>query len=283
VARLIAPKLSQSFGRPVLVENRPEANGQIAVGIVARSAPDGYTLLIDASSFAMNPSLYPDLPYDQVRALMPITLLARFPGLLMVTPSLPVSSVRDLVALAKARPGQIAFASPGNGSAEHLYVALFQQRADIDMAHVLYGDGVAAMAGVATGQVQVLFAGVTSGWQQVRTGKLKALAITGSARAPNLPDVPTVTEGGVPGYEVYEWNAIFAPAETLPPIILRLNADIAAALKQANVKERIAALNGEIVASTPEETAHYLTAQMRLWAKIVKATGISKTAGAGSK
>ncbi len=274
MARLIAPKLSLSLGQPVLVENRPGATGQIAADLVAKSAPDGYTLMLDASSYAVNPSIYASLPYDPAKAFAPITVLARFPNMLVVSPSFPAASVQDLIAMAKAKPGEIAFASSGNGSAQHLAAELFRQRAGIDMVHVPYKGGALAMTDVMAGQVPVFFANMASGLQHVKAGKLRALAVTGSVRSASLPDLPTLTEAGVPGAEVYEWNAVLAPAGTAEAVIKRLYAEIANSLQQPDVKERITALGREIVASTPDETTRYLRTQMELWSKIVKIAGI---------
>ena len=274
MARLVSPKVSQSVGQSVLVENRPGATGQIAADLVAKSAPDGYTLMLDASSFVVNPSIYPSLPYDPEKAFAPITLLARFPNMLVVTPSFAAKSVADLVAMARAKPGQIAFASSGNGSAQHLAAELFRQRAGIDMVHVPYKGGALAMTDVMAGQVPVFFANMASGLQHVKSGRLRALAVTGGARSASLPDTPTLAEAGVTGAEVYEWNAVFAPAGTPTGIVRRLHGEIASALRQADVSERITALGGEIVASSPEDTARYLKEQTALWSRIVKTAGI---------
>ncbi|MCX7141874.1 MAG: tripartite tricarboxylate transporter substrate binding protein [Proteobacteria bacterium] len=270
MARLIAAKLSESLGQPVVVENRPGASGQIGADAVARAAPDGYTLMLDASSYAVNPSLYPKLPYDPQKAFAPITLLAQFPNMLVVTPSFPVNSVKDLVAMAKAKPGTISYASSGNGSAQHLAAELFKQQAGVDIMHVPYKGGGPAMTDVMAGQVPVFFANMASGLGHVKGGKLKALAATGSKRSPNMPELPTLAESGVPGYEVYEWNAVFAPAGTPPAIVNLLYEHIAKALALKDVRERIDALGGEIVASNPRDTEKFLVAQMAKWSKVVK-------------
>ncbi len=270
MARLIAAKLTQSLGQPVVVENRPGASGQIGAEAVARSAPDGYTLMLDASSYAVNPSLYPKLPYDPNKAFAPISLLAQFPNMLVVTPSFPAASVKELVAMAKAKPGVISYASSGNGSAQHLAAELFKQQAGIDIMHVPYKGGGPAMTDVMAGQVPVFFANMASGSGHVKGGKLKALAMTGSKRSPNMPDLPTMAESGVPAYEVYEWNAVFAPAGTPPAIVNQLHEHIAKALALKDVRERIDALGGEIVASNPRDTETFLGAQMAKWARVVK-------------
>jgi len=270
MARLIAAKLSQSLGQPVVVENRPGASGQIGADAVAKAAPDGYTLMLDASSYAVNPSLYPKLPYDPHKAFAAITLLARFPNMLVVTPSFPATSVKELVAMAKAKPGTISYASSGNGSAQHLAAELFKQKTGVDMMHVPYKGGGPAMTDVMAGQVPVFFANMASGLGHVKGGKLRALASTGSQRSPNMPNLPTMSESGVPGYEMYEWNAVFAPAGTPPAIIDKLYEHIARALALKDVHDRIDALGGEIVASNPHDTEQFLDTQMAQWAKVVK-------------
>ncbi len=270
MARLMAAKLTESLGQPVVVENRPGASGQIGADAVARAAPDGYTLMLDASSYSVNPSLYPKLPYDPNKAFAPITLLAQFPNMLVVTPSFPANSVKELVAMAKAKPGTISYASSGNGSAQHLAAELFKQQAGIDIMHVPYKGGGPALTDVMAGQVPVFFANMASGLGHVKGGKLKALAMTGSKRSPSMPDLPTMAESGVPAYEVYEWNAVFAPAGTPPQIVNQLYEHIAKALALKDVRERIDALGGEIVASNPRDTEKFLGAQIAKWAKVVK-------------
>jgi tripartite-type tricarboxylate transporter receptor subunit TctC len=270
MARLIAPRLGELLGQPVVVENKPGASGQIAAEMVAKSAPDGYTLMLDASSYVVNPSLFAKLPYDPLKAFAPITLLAQFPNMAVVSPNFPANSVKELIAMAKAKPGSISFASSGNGSAQHLAAELFALQAGIDMVHGPYKGGSPALTDVIAGQIPLFFANMASGLPHVKSGKLKALASTGSHRSPNVPDLPTVAESGLPGYEAYEWNAVFAPAGTPPAIIARLHDEIAKVLARADVRERIAQLGGEIVASTPQETDQYLRAQMVKWAKVVK-------------
>jgi tripartite-type tricarboxylate transporter receptor subunit TctC len=270
MARLISPRLGEFLGQLVVVENKPGATGQIAAELVAKSPPDGYTLMLDASSYVVNPSLFAKLPYDPLKAFAPITQLAQFPNMVVVSPNFPVGSVKELIAMAKAKPGSISFASSGNGSAQHLAAELFRLQAGLDMVHVPYKGGSQAMTDVMAGQIPLFFANMASGLPHVKSGKLKALASTGSHRSPNMPDLPTVAESGVPGYETYEWNAVFAPAGTPPAIINRLYEDIAKVLATAEVRERISQLGGEIVASSPQDTDKYLRAQMTKWAKVVK-------------
>lgn len=274
MARLISPKLSEALGQPVLVENRGGASGTIAGDLVAKAAPDGYTVMLDAANHAVNPSLLAKLPYDPARAFAPVTLLALFPNVVVVHPANPVSSIRELIEKIKAEPGKIAFASSGNGSAQHLAAELFRQRAGLDMVHVPYKGGGPALIDVMGGQVPLYFGNMASALPHVRNGKLKALAITGSRRSAAAPDLPTVAESGMPGYQVYEWNAIFAPAGTPPAIINRLQSEIAKLVKIPEVRERMLALGGEIVASSPADLGAWVREQTASWAKVVRAGNI---------
>ena len=270
MARLVAPKMSELLGQPVVVENKPGASGQIGATEVARSAPDGYTLLLDASSYSVNPSLYATLPYEPTKAFKPIAVLALFPNVLVVTPGFAVHDVKELIALAKAKPGTIAFASSGNGSAQHLSAELFRQKAGIEMTHVPYKGGAPAMNDVMGGQVPVFFANMASSLPQIRAGKLRALAITGAKRSPALPDLPTMAEAGVPGYEVYEWNAIFVPAATPPAVVARLADAIAKATQSPEFRDRVSSLGGELTGYGPAEADRFVRQQMDLWGKVVR-------------
>ena len=270
MARLVAPKMSELLGQPVVVENKPGASGQIGATEVARAAPDGYTLLLDASSYSVNPSLYATLPYDPTKAFKPIAVLALFPNVLVVTPSFPVHDVKGLIAQAKAKPGTIAFASSGNGSAQHLSAELFRQKAGVEMTHVPYKGGAPAMNDVMGGQVPVFFANMASSLPQIRAGKLRALAITGAKRSPALPELPTMAEAGVPGYEVYEWNAIFVPAATPPAVVSRLADAIAKATQSPEFRDRVSSLGGELTGYGPAEADRFVRQQMDLWGKVVR-------------
>jgi tripartite-type tricarboxylate transporter receptor subunit TctC len=274
MARLLAPKMALHLGQPVVVENKPGASGQIGAAEVARAAPDGYTLMLDASSYSVNPSLYAKLPYDPAKAFAPIALIALFPNMLVVTPDFPPRDVKELIALAKAKPGTIAFASSGNGSAQHLSGELFRQKAAVDITHVPYKGGGPALNDVMGGQVPVFFANMASGLAHVKGGKLRALAITGARRSAALPNAPTMAEAGVPGYEVYEWNAIFAPAGTPAPVMAKIAESIAKALQDAELRERIASLGGEIAAYGPADTERFVREQTELWGKVVRAGNI---------
>jgi tripartite-type tricarboxylate transporter receptor subunit TctC len=274
MARLIAPKMAETLGQPVVVENKPGASGQIGAGEVARAAPDGYTLGLDAANHAVNPSLFPKLPYDPEKAFHPISLLVQFPNVLVVTPSFAARNVQELIAMAKARPGTIAFASSGNGSAQHLAGELFRQKANVDITHVPYKGGGPALNDVIGGQVPVFFANMASGLPHVKGGRLRALAITGAQRSPALPEAPTMAEAGLAGYKVYEWNAVLAPAGTPAPIVARLAEAIGKALQAPDVRERVASLGGEIAALGPAETARFIREQTELWGRVVRAANI---------
>jgi len=274
MARLIAPRMAETLGQPVVVENKPGASGQIAAGEVARAPADGYTLLFDASNYAVNPALFPSLPYDPAKAFKPIAVLALFPNVLVVTPSFEARDVAGLVAAAKSRPGTIAFASSGNGSAQHLSGELFRQKAGVDITHVPYKGGGPALNDVMGGQVPIFFANMASSLQQVKGGKLRALAITGARRSPALPEAPTMQEAGVPGYEVYEWNAIFAPAATPGPVVAKIADAAAKAMQAAEFRERVTALGGEIAAYGPVESDRFIREQTELWGRVVRAANI---------
>lgn len=274
MARLVAPKMAAVLGQPVVVENKAGASGQIGAAEVARAAPDGHTLMLDASSFAVNPSLYPKLPYDSAKAFTPLAVLALYPNVLVVTPSFAPKNAQELVALAKAKPGTVAFASSGNGSAQHLAGELFRARTGVDMTHIPYKGGGPAMNDVIGGQVPVFFANIASGLGHIKGGKLRPLAVTGAKRSSALPDVPTMAEAGVPSYEVYEWNAIFAPAGTPAPVVARLAEAIDKAMQSPEIRERVATLGGEIAGYGPKEADAFVREQTELWAKVIRLANI---------
>jgi tripartite-type tricarboxylate transporter receptor subunit TctC len=274
MARLISPKLSEALGQPVLVENRGGASGTIAAEQVAKSPPDGYTLMLDATAYAVNPSLYSKLPYDPDKAFAPVTLLVLFPNIVVVHPAFPASSIEELIRKIKSEPGKIAFASSGNGSAQHLAAELFRQRAGLDMVHVPYKGGGPALIDVMGGQVPVYFGNMASALPHVKSGKLKALAVTSAKRSPAAPELPTVAESGMPGYQVYEWNAIFAPAGTPGAVINRLQSEISKVVRIPEVRDRMLALGGEIVASSPAELGAWVREQSASWSRVVRAANI---------
>jgi tripartite-type tricarboxylate transporter receptor subunit TctC len=275
MARLIAPHMGQALGQTVVVDNKPGASGQIAAAQVARATPDGSQLLLDASSFAVNPSLFSRLPYDTATAFAPLAVLATFPNVLVCTPSYEAKSVRDVIRAAKAKPGQIAYASSGNGSAQHLAGALFEQRAEVSLVHVPYKGGGPALNDVMAGQVPLFFANVASSLGQIQAGKLRPLAVTSLRRARALPDVPTMEEAGVSRYEVLEWNPVLAPAATPAAVRQRLASAIAKAMAEPEVLGRVRALSGELFAGGPEQAADFLKKQQALWARLVRERKIS--------
>jgi tripartite-type tricarboxylate transporter receptor subunit TctC len=275
MARLIGPKMSEALGQPVVVENKAGASGQIAAIEVLHSAADGYTLLFDASSFAVNPSLYAKLPYDPAKAFVPIAVVALFPNVLVVTPTFAPKDVKGLIALAKAHPGEIAFASSGNGSAQHLSAELFEEKAGIEMTHVPYKGGGPALNDVVGGQVPIYFANMASGLPFVKSGRLRALAVTSATRSATLPDVPTIAESGLAGYEVYEWNAIFAPAGTPAPVIAKLAGAIAHAMGSPLVRQRVAELGGEAPGYGPAQASRFVREQAELWGRVVREAHIT--------
>jgi tripartite-type tricarboxylate transporter receptor subunit TctC len=275
MARLLAPKMGEVLGQTVIVENKPGASGQIGAMEVLHAAHDGHTLLFDASSFAVNPSLYASLPYDPMKQFKPITVIALFPNMLVVNPSFPAKSVKDLIAMAKEKPGTLAFASSGNGSAQHLAGELFKQKAGVDLTHVPYKGGGPALNDVMGGQIPMYFANMASGLPHVKAGKLRALAITGSKRSPALPDVPTIAETGLPGYEVYEWNAIFAPTGTPAPVIAKISDAVQEAMREPRFRERLVLLGGEPAGYDPDAAARFVHDQAVLWGKVVREAHIT--------
>jgi len=275
MARLIAPKLGEALGQPIVIENKPGASGQIGAAAVAKAAPDGYTLMLDASSFAVNPALFSKLPYDSDKAFKPIGVIALFPNVLLVNPAVPAASVKELVTQAKLKKNALAYVSSGNGSAQHLAGAMFESAAGVDMLHVPYKGGAPALNDVIGGQVPVFFGNLASTLQHVQAGKLKPLAVTSARRSPILPTVPTMAEAGVAGYEVYEWNVLFAPAGTPEGIVSKLASALQKTLDAPDVKARIAQLGGEIQTAKPDAAQQFVRQQTTLWAKLVRERGIS--------
>lgn len=274
MARTIAPRLEAALGQTVVVENKAGASGQLAAGHVARAAADGSVLLLDASSFAVNPSLFPKLPYDSATAFTPLAVLATFPNVLVCTPSFEAKNVKDVIRLAKAKP--LNYASSGNGSAQHLAGALFEQRAGVDLTHVAYRGGGPAMNDVMGGQVPLFFANVASSLGHIKAGKLRPLAVTSALRARSLPDVPTMAEAGVSGYEVLEWNPILAPAGLPADAKAMLVAGIRKALEDAEVLGRIRQLGGDVFADASQQSAgKFIATQQALWAKVIKERNIT--------
>lgn len=273
MARLIGPKLAEALGQPVIVDNKPGGSGTIAAQQVARAAPDGTTLLLDASNFAVNPALFQKLPYDSEKSFVPIAVLAQFPKVLVCTPSFEAKTVADVLKLARAKPRNLAYASSGNGSAQHLAGALFEQLAKVELTHVPYRGGGPALNDVMGGQVPLFFANVASSLGQIQAGRLRPLAVTAATRCRALPDVPTMAQAGVPGHEVLEWNPILAPAGIAPAVRDKLTAAVARAMADAEVLGRIRALGGDVFTGDPVQ---FLKAQQSLWARVIKERGITR-------
>ena len=270
VARVIAPKLATRLGQPVVVDNRAGAGGAIGGDVVAKSPADGYTMLLDASNHAQNPALRSKMPFDTLRDLASVSLLVKVPNVLVVNPATSIHSVKDLIAQAKAKPGQIDYASSGNGSAQHLAAELFSSMAGVSINHVAYKGGGPALTDVMAGQVPVFFASLASSLPYIQGGKLRAVAVTGKARSPVLPQLPTVAESGLPGYEVYEWNGVFVPAATPAPVVERLSKELAAVLKEPDVRTRLEAMGAEVVGSSPAELDAFRRAELAKWSKLAK-------------
>ena len=272
-ARVISTKLSDALGQSVLVENRAGAGGNIAAEAVAKAAPDGYTLLMGSEIIAINTSLYSKIGYDPVKDLAPITLVGTVPNILIVHPGLPVNSVNDLIALAKKTPGKISFASTGQGTSTHLSSELFKLMANVDMLHIPYKGGPPAIADLISGQVNMMFINMPTGITHVRSGKAKIIAVSSIKRVSQLPDVPTVDQAGVKGFETSAWSGLYAPAGTPVDIINRLNAEVVKILKQPSVREQLMAQGAEPVGDSPEEFSRFTLAEISKWAKIIKISG----------
>ena len=275
MARLVAPKMAEALGQSVVVENRPGASGQIGAAAVAKAPADGYTLMLDASSFAVNPALYPKLPYDSLKAFKPIGVIALFPNVVLVHAAFPPQSIAELIATARKSKNAVAYASSGNGSAQHLAGALFESATGVDMVHIPYKGGGPALNDVIGGQVPLFFGNLASTLQHVQSGKLRALAVTSDKRSSILPSTPSLAEAGVKGAEIYEWNAVFAPAGTPPAIVNRLASAFQRALDAPEVRQRVAQLGGEMQRTTPEQAQAFIEQQIALWGRIVKERKIS--------
>lgn len=274
MARAIAQKLSETLGRQVVVETRPGAGGIIGSEYVAKSPADGYTLIMgNAGSHSVNPGLYRKLPYDPQRDFAPVSLVSSAPNILIVHPSLPVKSVKDLIAIAKARPGDLTFGSGSNGSTAHLSGELFRTLAKVNMVHVPFKGAPAAVIGVMTGEVSLAILNLPPALPHVKSGKLKALGVSTAKRSSAVPDLPTIAEAGLPGYEATAWFGVLAPAGTPAGIITRLNAEIVKGLSAGDVRKRIAADGGEVIGSTPEEFAAVMKRDIAKWAKVVELSG----------
>lgn len=274
MARTIAQKLTEAWGQTVVVEARPGAGGIIGSEAVAKAPPDGYTLIMgNAGSHSVNPSLYSKLPYDPLKDFAPVALVSSAPNILIVHPSLPVKSAKDLITLAKARPGELTFGSGGNGSTAHLSGEMFRTMAGIKLVHVPFKGAPAAVLGVMTGEISMAILNLPPALPHVRSGRLKALGVSTSKRSAAVPDLPTVAESGLPGYAATAWYGVLAPAGTSREIILKLNTEIVKSLRNDEVKKRIASDGGEVIGSTPEEFTAVMKTDIAKWAKVVQASG----------
>ena len=273
-ARLVGQKLSEALGQPVIVDNRAGAGGIIGAETAARSPNDGYTLFLgNPATLTINPSLQPRLPYDAARDFVPVTLINSTPFMLVIHPSLPASSVKQLVALARANPGKLNFASAGSGSVTHLAGELFKSIARVDIVHVPYKASAAATGDVISGQVEMVINAMTTVLPHVTSGKLKALAVATESRTTALPELPTLIEGGVPGYVVTTWNGLLVPAGTPREIVTRLNAEAVRAIRLPETQERLRGLGSEPVGSSAGEFAAFLQKETALWARAAKVSG----------
>jgi len=274
MARLVAQRLSEMWGQQVIVDNRGGAAGTIGSDLAAKSAPDGYTILVGTSStHAIAQSLYAKLPYDSVKDFAPVTGLATSTIVLSTHPSVPAKSVRELIALAKAQPNALSFASSGSGGVSHLVAEMFKSQAGIQMLHVPYKGDTQALADLVGGQVSLEFGTALSFIPHIQAGKLKALAVTSLARSPVMSDVPTVAESGLKGFEALQWYGLFAPAGTPREIVARINADTVKTLRTNDMKERLAKLASDVVANTPDEFAAFQKSEINKWAQVVKQSG----------
>ena len=273
LARAVGQKLAESVGQPVVVDNRPGANTNIGNEAVAKSPPDGYTLLATASTLTINPSLYANLPYDAIKSFAPVTLIATTPLVLVVHPSLPVKSVHELAALAKSKPGQIYYGSAGSGSVLHLAGEMFNTMAHVKLVHVPYKGVTNAFSDLLGGQISLMFPGAPIALPQARAGKLRALATTGEKRAPAAPELPTIAETGYPGYEVSVWYGMLAPAGTPSATISRLHAEIVKIVQLPEIAERWAVLGAEPMHNTPDQFAAFLKNDLVKWTKVVRDSG----------
>jgi tripartite-type tricarboxylate transporter receptor subunit TctC len=272
-ARIIAPRLSNALGQQVFVENKPGAGATIGTDFVAKSKPDGYTLLFSGTPHVIAPWLYKSVPYDALKDFTPIMQVAAGPYVLVVNPQLPVNSVQELIAAAKAQPGKIDFASSGNGSAQHLVAALFNSAAGIDLNHVPYKGSGPAMQDLLSGQVKVSFAGVPNVLPHVKAGRLRALGVTTTRRVPEMPDVPTIAESGVPGYEATLWLGLLAPAGTPPEIVQRIYTETAKVLQDPELLPSFRAAGVDPAVIPPQDFGPFLRAEYEKWGKVVRDTG----------
>jgi tripartite-type tricarboxylate transporter receptor subunit TctC len=274
VARIVAQKLGEQLGQQVIVDNRAGAGGNLGAELAAKAAPDGYTLFMGTPAHAINTGLYRKLNYDLIRDFAPVTQVTSGQYVVVVHPSLPAKSIRELIALARAKPGQLNYASAGSGNATHLAGELFASATRIKLVHVPYKGSGPAVTDLVGGQVQLMFANLVAALPQVKTGRIRALAVTGQTRAAAAPELPTVIEAGVPGYVVTSWFGVLVPAATPRELIMKLNAELARTMSAPDVRDRLAADGAEPTTGTPEQFGAFLRAEITRWTKVVKDAGI---------
>jgi tripartite-type tricarboxylate transporter receptor subunit TctC len=273
-ARLVAQGLNEAFRQPVIVDNRPGSSGIAGTELVARAAPDGYTLMVVASSFSINPALDRKLPYDSIRDFTTVTQLSKFPNMLAAHPSTPVKTLQDVISLAKAKPGQVTYASAGVATGTHMTAELLRYMTRIDLLHVPYKGGGPALTAAMGGQTQLLIGTSVGTLPHTRSGKLRAIAVTSARRSAAAPEVPTFAESGVPGYEHEPWNGMFGPAEMPKAVLARVNAEVVRVLNSPEAKKVLEGDGADVVGSTPEQFAVVLKAEIAKWTKVAKAAGI---------
>lgn len=274
VARIVVPKMSEALGQPMVIDNRSGAGGTVGTEVVARATPDGHVLLATFASHSMNATLYRDLSYDTEKAFAPISLIATVPNILVVHPSLPAKTVGDLISLARKRPGDINYASVGNGTPAHLSAELFNMMAGVRMTHIPYKGAAASIIGMITGETQLTFTTVLIALPHVKAGKLRPLAVATLARTPLLPEVPTVDQSGLKGYESIAWYGLLAPAGTPGPVVDRLNAELVRSVQTPEVRDNLLRQGTEIVASSPARFAQVIREDIVKWTKVVKAAAV---------
>ncbi len=274
LARVLAEHFSKTMGVQFFIENRPGAGQSIGIEAVARAAPDGYTLLMAASTLALNPIMFKNIRYDPQRDFDPISQVASLPNVLLVHPSLPVATLKDLIALAKQKPGELTYASAGLGTSPHMGVELLKHMAGIDLVHVPFRGTGPAVTEVLSGRIPIVLSNTLTAKPLIEAGKLRALAVTGAKRAEGMPNIPTIAEAGVPNYEALQWYGLLVPAGTPPDIVARLHAETVQALKLPDVKERLASDGAEPVGSTPRDFARFIQEELEKWTKIARIANI---------
>ena len=274
VGRMIATQLQGQLGQPVVVENKGGAGGTLGTDVAAKAASDGYTILLISVAYAFAPALHKSLPYDPNAAFAPVGIIGRGPAVLTVNPSVPVNSVKELIALAKAKPGQLNYASAGVGSLQHLATALFVSQAGINVVHIPYKGGGPSMADVIAGHAQIVMPSMIQVLPHLRSGRLKALGVSGTTRSPALPDVPTIAESGLPGYEAHNWWGLLVPAGTPPPVVDRLNGALKAVLASEETRKRMETEGAEPLGMTPQEFGAFISSELAKWVKVARDVGI---------